>query len=145
MYWGAGGWENTEINLLPVFRSGRHKAWWLLLLFSNPSKATDPFITSPVTRALCRDPFSQKQSKQLLLLYVLKHSMKSPCPSSPHISLTASSDNCPRGCVGHLFKYKTLENPKGMYSLQTFFFFSFFSFYFLGLHLQHMEIPRLGV
>ena len=42
----------------------------------------------------------------------------------------------------------SLEGEAGRQSqsLFFFFFFSFFSFFiFLGWHLQHMEVPRLGV
>ena len=55
-----------------------------------------------------------------------------------------------RGCTGVLWgSFKQLSQIVHYITNQFFLFFSgvffFWSFVFLGLHLKHMEVPRLGV
>ena len=66
------------------------------------------------------------------------------------MSCSSSSESCPVGApllregtaLGLLEKQILASFSSGFYLS---FFFFFFFFFFLGLHLQHVEVPRLGV
>ena len=67
------------------------------------------------------------------------------CPGDAMEALTREALRGPLGAFLSLPGQNGGSISNQMPKVSSFFFFFFWSFVFWGLHLQHMEVPRLGV
>ena len=82
--------------------------------------------------------------------WLLRLSLPGPCPlksrnSQNSLYIIQLQSTGPRGGLSSNLTFISLWNTQGIPQALSFFFFFFGLFVFLGPHLWHVDVPRLGV